>query len=266
MSAAVPGELGAYDPAFVAAHAPWLKRALFGYFRASVAGLEHLPDGPFVAVGNHSGATLILDTLVWLAAYHTADRATPLLTLAHDQLFTAYPARLSSALAKLGAVRACPTLARRALDSGHAVQLYPGGDFDACRSYFHRDRVVFAGRRGYVDLAREAGVPIVPVVSHGAHAALFVLWDGAPLAEALGLRRRLRLATFPLSVALPWCVWLGPLPGYWPLPTRITVRALPPISASGDAATVDARVRGTMQTELSRLAHKDPRPTPERHP
>ncbi|HRH00102.1 MAG TPA: hypothetical protein PLR99_27840, partial [Polyangiaceae bacterium] len=99
-----PGELGAYDPAFVAAHAPWLRRALFRYFRADVSGLEHLPEGPFVAVGNHSGATLIPDTLVWLAAYHTAGRATPLLTLAHDQLFRAYPAALARALARLAAV------------------------------------------------------------------------------------------------------------------------------------------------------------------
>lgn len=251
-----PGELGQYDPAFIARHAPWLRRALFRYFRAEVSGLEHLPEGPFVAVGNHSGATLIPDTLVWLAAYHTAGRATPLLTLAHDQLFTAYPAPLSRALARLGAVRACPALARRALGAGHAVQLYPGGDYDACRSYARRDEIVFAGRRGYVDLAREAGVPLVPVVAHGAHAALFVLWDGAPLAEALGLRRRLRLATFPVSLALPWGLWLGPLPGYWPLPARITVRALPPISAEGDAAEVDARVRAAMQAELTRLARR----------
>ncbi|MBK6461125.1 MAG: 1-acyl-sn-glycerol-3-phosphate acyltransferase [Myxococcales bacterium] len=249
-----PGELGMYDPAFVAEHAPWLRRGLFRYFRADVSGLEHLPEGPFVAVGNHSGATLIPDTLVWLAEYHTAGRSTPLLTLAHDQLFTAYPAPLSRALARLGAVRACPSLARRALDAGYAVQLYPGGDYDACRSYARRDEIVFAGRRGYVDLAREAGVPLVPVVSHGAHAALFVLWDGAALAEALDLPRRLRLATFPLSLSLPWGLWLGPLPGYWPLPTRITVRALPPVSPEGPPDEVDARVRDAMQAELTRLA------------
>jgi 1-acyl-sn-glycerol-3-phosphate acyltransferase len=261
-----PGELGQYDPAFVAAHAPWLRRALFRYFRADVSGLEHLPEGPFVAVGNHSGATLIPDTLVWLAAYHTAGRATPLLTLAHDQLFRAYPAALSRALARLGAVRACPALARRALATGHAVQVYPGGDHDACRSYARRDEIVFAGRRGYVALAREAGVPLVPVVSHGAHAALLVLWDGAPLAEALDLPRRLRLATFPVSLSLPWGLWLGPLPGYVPLPARVTVRALPPISPVGDDATVDARVRAAMQAELTRLARRARPRAPERAP
>ncbi|MCP3139468.1 lysophospholipid acyltransferase family protein [Pyxidicoccus xibeiensis] len=250
-----PGTLEAVDPEFQRRHAGWLTRALHTWFRVDVSGMEHLPSEPFLGVGNHSGAVMIPDTLVWMGAYHTSGRQPPLVTLAHDGMFDVYPRPLASALAKLGAVRARHEVAAEALRRGYAVQVYPGGDHDACRSFSRRNEVVFAGRKGYVTLAREAGVPIVPVVCVGGHEALVVLWDGASLARRLGTDRRFRLKTFPLSLSLPWGLWLGPLPGYLPLPTRIRVRVLPPISPDGgDVDAVDARVRAAMQRAMDELA------------
>jgi len=250
-----PGDLEACDPEFQRRHAGWITRTLHTWFRADIQGMENLPEGPFVGVGNHSGAVLIPDTLLWVGTYHTSGRKPPLVTLAHDGMFDAYPRRLASALAKLGAVRARREIAAEALRRGFAVQVYPGGDHDACRSFFRRNEIVFAGRKGYVELAREAGVPIVPVVSVGAHESLVVLWDGASLAERLGIDRRFRLKTFPLSWSLPWGFWLGPLPGYVPLPTKISVRVLPPISPVGeDIDAIDARVRASMQRTADELA------------
>jgi 1-acyl-sn-glycerol-3-phosphate acyltransferase len=250
-----PGDLDACDPEYQRRHAGWLTWALRTWFRADIQGMENLPDGPFVGVGNHSGGSLIPDTLLWVGTYHTSSRRTPLVTLAHDGMFDAYPQRLANALAKLGAVRARQDIAAEALRRGFAVQVYPGGDHDACRSFFRRNEIVFAGRKGYVELAREAGVPIVPVVSVGAHEALVVLWDGVSLAKRLGLDRRFRLKALPLSLSLPWGLWLGPLPGYVPLPTKISLRVLPPISAEGeDIDSIDARVRASMQRTADELA------------
>jgi 1-acyl-sn-glycerol-3-phosphate acyltransferase len=250
-----PGDLGAYDPAFVRRHAPRITRLIHRFFRAEVLGMEQLPRGPFLGVGNHSGGVLIPDTLVWLGAYHTSGRETPLLTLAHDQMFDAYPAPLARFVARMGAVRAAPSIALSALRRGHAVQVYPGGDHDACRSFSRRNEIVFAGRKGYVDLARQARVPIVPVVSVGGHEALVVLWDGAALAEKLGTGRRFRLKTLPLSVSIPWGLFLGPLPGYIPLPTKIRVRVLPPVSPDeGSVDEIDLAVRSSMQRAADAMA------------
>jgi 1-acyl-sn-glycerol-3-phosphate acyltransferase len=250
-----PGELGAFDPAFVRRWAPRLAPFVHRWFRAEVLGMEQLPRGPFLGVGNHSGGVLIPDTLVWLGAYFTSGRETPLLTLAHDQFFEAYPAKLTRFVARMGAIRADSRLALLALRSGHAVQVYPGGDHDACRSFFRRNEVVFAGRKGYVDLARQARVPIVPVVSVGGHEALVVLWDGAALAQRLPLAQRRRLKTLPLSVSVPWGLWLGPLPGYLPLPTKIRVRVLPPVSPDvGSVDEIDRAVRSSMQRAADAMA------------
>jgi 1-acyl-sn-glycerol-3-phosphate acyltransferase len=252
-----PGELDGVDPEFLRRHAGWLTRALHTWFRADVRGMEHLPQTPFVGVGNHSGAVMIPDSLVWVGAYQTSGRRPPLVTLAHDGMFDVYPRSLAMALTKLGTVRARKEIAAEALRRGYAVQVYPGGDHDACRSFFRRNEIVFAGRKGYVELAREAGVPIVPVVCVGGHEALVILWDGVRLARKLGLDRRFRLKAFPLSLCLPWGVWLGPLPGYLPLPTKISVRVLPPISAEGgDIDTIDARVRASMQRAADEMARE----------
>jgi 1-acyl-sn-glycerol-3-phosphate acyltransferase len=252
-----PGELGAYDPAFVRRYAPRIAPLLHRWFRAEILGMEQLPRGPFLAVGNHSGGVLVPDTLVWIGAYHTSGQETPLLTLGHDAMFKVYPAPLTRFLARMGALRADKRIALEALRQGYAVQVYPGGDYDACRSFFRRNEIVFAGRKGYVELAREARVPIVPVVSVGGHEALVVLWDGAALSRALRFDRLTRLKTFPLSVSLPLGLWLGPLPVYLPLPTKICVRVLPPISAdAGSVDEIDRAVRSSMQQAADAMARE----------
>lgn len=249
-----PGELGCYDPDHVRRHAPDWQRLLHRYFRAEVHGLEHIPAGPFLAVGNHSGAGLIPDTLVWLAAYHSAGLPTPLLTLAHDQMFDSFPGPLERWVARYGAIRAGRERTLEALRRGYAVQVYPGGDHDACRPFRDRNKIVFAGRTGYVDIAREAGVPIVPVAAIGGHETLIILREGKRLARWLGVDRRLRLKSFPLSLSIPWGLWLGPLPGYLPLPARIEIEVALPIQPHGETAEIDARVRAILQAILDRRA------------
>ena len=249
-----PGELGCYDPDYVRRRAPQWKRFLHRYFRVDVRGLDNLPDRPFVGAGNHSGGVLIPDTLVWLSAYHSEHRKTPLLTLAHDAMFSVYPAALSRWAARFGAIRADRTLALEGLRRGCAVQVYPGGDHDACRSFFRRHEIVFAGRKGYVELAQQAGVPIVPVASTGGHETLVVLSEGRNLARWLGLDRSRRLVAFPVTLSVPWGLWVGPLPGYIPLPARIEIEVLPAIDPRGSIDDVDARVRAALQQAVSGMA------------
>lgn len=256
MTAPRPGELGCYDPEYVRRQAPRWKRLLHGYFRAEVRGLHDLPAGPFLAVGNHSGAALIPDTLVWLSAYHSAGRATPLLTLAHDAMFSTYPAPIARWVARFGGIRADRDLALAALAQGFAVQVYPGGDHDACRSFARRHEIEFAGRTGYVALAQAAGVPIVPVASVGGHEALIILGEGKRLAQWLGVDRRRRLTAFPISLSVPWGLWVGPLPGYLPLPAKIEVEVLPPLDPAGSVDGVDARVRGALQHAIGAMARR----------
>lgn len=252
----------AFDPVLTARVARWIRRATELWFDARVDGVEHLPAGAFLGVGTHNGGVLMPDMWIWLARYHEERRPTPIRVLAHDMLVRG-PRPIARMVARLGAIRAEPGAAERALADGCAVQVYPGGDFDAEKPWSRRNQVCFAGRVGWARLAIRAQVPVVPVVSVGAHETLVVLWDGAALARLLGLDRSRRLQVFPLLLALPWGAFLGVPPFYLPLPAHIEVRVLPPIMPPSDPALADdpraveafdAAVRGAMQVAIDAMA------------
>ena len=78
-------------------------------------------------------------------------------------------------LRKFGTVAASPENARKALESGAALLVYPGGDYEVHRPSWKRNRVDFDRRKGFIRLALEQDVPIVPVVSIGGQeTALFL--------------------------------------------------------------------------------------------
>jgi 1-acyl-sn-glycerol-3-phosphate acyltransferase len=178
-------------------------------------------------VGNHSGGTLIADTFAFAYAFYSyfgAER--PFHQLAHD-LAVRLPG-LSVMLRRYGTVSASHDNAGRALDSGSAVLVYPGGDFESYRPSWHSDRVEFGGRSGFVRLALRHGVPIVPVVAIGGQETALFMARGQRLAKALQLHR-LRLKVLPLQIAPPWGLTVLDLPGRFPLPAEITIQVLPPV-------------------------------------
>jgi 1-acyl-sn-glycerol-3-phosphate acyltransferase len=242
--------------------APVIHAFCRAWFRLRVQGLEQLPDGPALVVGNHnSGVTFIEGVGFAAAARLHAPSDPPWHGLAHDAI-VALPG-LGPLLVRLGAIRAGHESAARAFALGRKVIVFPGGALEAWRPWLQRDRVVFAGRKGWARLALRHGVPVVPVVFHGGQSGLFVLSDGQRLAERLGLKRLLRIDSWPLFVGLPWGLAFGPL-FHVPLPVRCTTVVLPPIGPFGEgpeAADDEALVQrlydevtAVMQETLTRLA------------
>jgi 1-acyl-sn-glycerol-3-phosphate acyltransferase len=252
-----PDALDRRDAALVRRLLPvgeWLARH---YFRVDVRGLEHVPGQPALFVGNHNGGIMGPDLfctlpLLWRAL--APER--PLYALAHD--FAMRQLRpLGRLLQRIGAVRACRQNAERVLAGGGHLLVYPGGDLDAYRSFRRRDEVVILPRAGFVRVAQAVGVPIVPIVAHGAHRSAIILHEGRRLAALLGLPRWARLERFPLALALPWGLALGPWLPYLPLPLRIRVRVLPPVHVgqTDDPLAAAARIQALMQEALDELAH-----------
>src|SRR5213075_118597 len=115
----------------------------------------------------------------------------------------------------------------RALSTGAALLVYPGGDYEVHRPTWDRHVVDFDGRKGFIRLALEQDVPIVPVVSVGGQETALFLTRGEGLARLLGLDRMFRLKVLPISIALPWGLNVGDMLGHVPLPSKIIVEALP---------------------------------------
>ena len=223
-----PADLDERDPDYIRESLPglWLLSSL--YFRGEVRGLGNIPEeGPVLLVGNHSGGNLTPDTTVLTLAFHAyfgVER--PFYQLAHN-LVLSMPGL--SFLRKFGTVAASPANAEKALRSGAALLVYPGGDYEVHRPTWHGHRVEFDGRRGFIRLALEHDVPIVPVVSIGGQETALFLSRGETLSRLLGLDRLLRLKVLPISLAIPWGINVGDFLGHIPLPAKITVEALPPI-------------------------------------
>jgi 1-acyl-sn-glycerol-3-phosphate acyltransferase len=192
-----------------------------------VRGLGNIPDeGPVLLVGNHSGGNMLPDTMVFTVAFSTyfgVERA--FYQLAHN-LVLSLPGL--SWLRKFGTVAASPDNARQALSSGAALLVYPGGDYEVHRPSWQSSRVDFGGRKGFIRLALEQDVPIVPVVAIGGQETALFLTRGERLARLLALDRVLRLKVLPISLSLPWIVNVGDF-GHIPLPAKITIETLPAI-------------------------------------
>ena len=157
-------------------------------------------------------------------------------------------------LRKYGTVAATPRNAERALDRGAALLVYPGGDYEVHRPSWESSTVDFGGRKGFIRLAKQRGVPIVPVVSVGGQETAFFLTRGEGLAKRLGLDRMFRLKVLPISLSLPWIVNVGDMLGHIPLPAKITIQALPPIDVHEmDVDEAYELIIGSMQRALTGL-------------
>jgi 1-acyl-sn-glycerol-3-phosphate acyltransferase len=221
-------DLDERDPDYIRESLPrlWLLASL--YFRAEVRGLGNVPEeGPVLLVGNHSGGNLTPDTAVFTLAFSTYFGVERVFhQLAHN-LVLSMPGL--SFLRKYGTVAASHENARTALRAGAAVLVYPGGDYEVHRPSWQGRRVDFGGRKGFLRLALDEGVPIVPVVSIGGQETALFLSRGERLAKGLALDRLFRLKVLPISLAPPWGLNVGDMLGHLPLPAKITIEALPPI-------------------------------------
>ncbi len=252
-------DLDERDPDYIREQLPglWLLASL--WFRGEVRGLGNIPDDEAVLiVGNHSGGNLTPDTHVFTLAfssYFGVERAC--YQLAHN-LVLAMPGL--GRLRRFGVVAASPENARRALESGAALLVYPGGDHEVHRPSWESARVDFGGRKGWIRLALEHDVPVVPLVAIGGQETALFLTRGEGLARLLRLDRTLRLKVLPVSLALPWGLNVGDVAGHLPLPAKITIEALPAIDLreqfgpDPDVDEVYDHVVGLMQAALDALA------------
>jgi 1-acyl-sn-glycerol-3-phosphate acyltransferase len=268
------------DPKFIEKVMPFLDGLYKHYFRCGIEGFENVPEGQALFVGNHNGL-LTFEVLMlfyaWWDKYGSTKRA---LGLAHAVALD-NPV-FSWLLPRLGAIPAHPEIALEAVKRGFSLMVYPGGEKEAFRAYSARKQVEFYNRKGFIKLALNAKMPIVPIVSIGAQESYIILDRGEEIAERLGLKDKFRLHGVPVtfrSVFFLWCVATGvftffPLllaPAafasiFVPLPAKMDFRILPAIDV---AAMMDPKkseeenlqiiydhIVGAMQTTLTKEYEK----------
>lgn len=239
------------------------------YFRVQTSGWQNVPrEGKALFVGSHNGGLAAPDMFMMMYDwFRRFGYERTVYGLMHPQVWRVSPP-LAHLAEKTGAIMAHPKMAIAALRQGASVLVYPGGAEDTFRPHNLRDTIYFAGRKGFIKLALRENVPIVPIISCGAHDTLIVLADIykqiRQLHEKLGMPWLFNIdpVVFPIYLGLPWGIAFGPLP-HIPFPVQIHTRVCPPIifdrygqDAASDREYVDAcyaRVCIEMQQELDDL-------------
>jgi 1-acyl-sn-glycerol-3-phosphate acyltransferase len=249
----------ARDEDYIRDTLPALRAMSERYFRAEVSGLDHIPaEGPVLLVGNHSGGTMIADSFVFGQAFYDHFGPERLFhQLAHDMVFRV--PGLRTLVQRYGTVPASPDNMRRALERDAALLVYPGGDEESFRPSWQSTDVNFAGRMGFVRLALEHDVPVVPVVALGGQETALFLGRGRRIARALRLDQLARLKVMPPVLGPPFGVTVLDFPPRFPLPAKIRIRVMPPIDLGhelGSRPDVEEGyklVTSRMQRTLTRL-------------
>ena len=261
-----PGQgLAGPDPALMRKQSGIWNALMDRYFRLDFDGFENLPDEPCLLIGVHSGGPLTMDAwTVAMAWWRYFGETRSLHGTAHDVLMNA--PLIGPYFRRLGTISPTKESIRAALDNGDDVILWPGGEVDAYRTWWKRDKAVLGGRKGFIRLAISAGVPIIPVATVGGHDTLFVLSEGRGLARALKLKERMRSEVAPITLSWPFGLGLHLTPfQHIPLPAKIRTRLLEPIYLDSDPKRVDDQeyvdamydeIESTIQAGMDELAKK----------
>jgi len=232
-----------HDPQFLLETEPLLEFLWSRYFRVRLDGLENVPDtGPALLVGNHSGGIPYDGTMLLYGVHRNHPRHRRVRPLVANFAFRA--GWMGSVIARIGGVRASTEAALALLGAGELVAVFPEGLKGVGKMYRERYRLARFGRGGFVRLAREARVPLLPVAIVGAEEIHPIVGKITKLAEPLGL------PYIPITPTFPW---LGPL-GLLPVPTKWTIRIGAPIAPPdpGDEAGT-ARVAETVRSKIDTM-------------
>ncbi len=192
------------------------------WFRVQARGLDNIPDsGAALIVSNHSGV-LPLDAIMLQAGVFSEHPAARNLRLLGADLVYSVPL-LSNLARRSGHTRADPGQARRLLEAGELVGVFPEGFKGIGKPFTERYRLQRFGRGGFARIALQAGVPIIPCAIVGAEEIYPMIGNSELLARAL------RLPYFPVTPLFPW---LGPV-GAVPLPSKWIIEFGAPIPTWG---------------------------------
>lgn len=237
---------------------PAARAAIRRYFRFEVEGLDRIPaKGPALIVSNHSGGGWSPDVAAFVIEFlghFGVDR--PLHFLGHQALLRS--PLVGSVLTRFGVLPASRSVAIEALRRGACVMVFPGGEVELHRPFYARDRIRFQGRTGFLSLAGEADVPLVPLVMSGAQRSFLPIADGRRLARVTGFQKLTGVKTLPFAAGIPWGLTVGNLLGWLPLPVTIKARILEPVDAStfDDLEEGYEHVTSLMQDELYDLSRR----------
>jgi 1-acyl-sn-glycerol-3-phosphate acyltransferase len=207
------------------------------YFRTESFGLENVPRGRALFVANHSGQIPVDGVLIAAALFFDLEQ--PVLARSMVEKWAQKLPFFSVVFPRLGQVLGAPENARRLLETGHPLLVFPEGVRGISKPFQRRYQLEDFGL-GFMRLALETNTPIVPVAVIG----------GEEQYPAIGnLKSIARLFGMPSFPVLPQLFLGMPLP----LPTRYRLHFGAPLRFEGDPDEDDADIERRVLTVRNAL-------------
>jgi 1-acyl-sn-glycerol-3-phosphate acyltransferase len=203
--------------------AAWLYRY---YFRCKVRGIENMPAGRAMVIGNHAGQVAFDGLMITTALVLEADP--PRLARGMGEYWLGTLPFMSVLLDRIGSSVGTPQTCADMLRHEECVMAFPEGVRGMNKVYADAYQLQEFGL-GFMRLALETGTPIVPFAVVGSE-------EQAPaIANLESVGKLLGMPSFPVTLTWPW---LGPL-GMFPLPVRYHIEFGEPMHFEGDASDED---------------------------
>ena len=214
------------------------------YFRTQVFGIHRVPAGRVLLIANHSGQIPVDGMIIGASMF--LDAEPPRIIRSMVEKWSQTLPFVSTLFSRVGQVVGVPENARRLLELGEAILVFPEGSRGISKSFVDRYRLTDFGL-GFMRLALETDTPIVPVAVVGGEEQYVSVGNLERVAKAFGM---------PAFPVIPQVFIPG---GQLPLPTKYRIYFGEPITVEGDPDDDDAvieekvaRIRGTIQSMLNR--------------
>jgi 1-acyl-sn-glycerol-3-phosphate acyltransferase len=205
----------------------WVYRS---WFRVSARGLENVPAGRVLLIGNHAGNTFAWDgAMLAMALFYEGEP--PRIVRGMAEYFLPTIPFFNVYMQRFGSVVGTPENCTQLLEQDEAIMAFPEGQRGFVKTYAHRYELQEFGL-GFMRLALETDTPIVPVGIVGGE-------EQSPgIANLRSIGKLIGAPAFPITLTFPW---LG-LAGFLPLPVKYRIEFGEPLTFEGDPTEDDETI------------------------
>lgn len=210
------------------------------WFRVETFGIENVPEGRVLIIGNHSGQLPLDGAMVGLAMALEANPPRAIRAMV-ERWFPTLPI-VSTLFYRNGQVVGTRRNCIKLLENDESILVFPEGVGGSGKLYWDRYHLQRFGY-GFLRLALRTHTPIIPVGIVGSEETYPAVYNIKTLAKLLG---------FPYFPITPFWPFLGPL-GLLPLPTKIRLYFDEPIYFEGNPDDPDEKLKPQVETVRSAI-------------
>ena len=178
----------------------WLTPVVHFLFRPRRVGWENLPEeGPFMLVTNHAAGIGLAELLTLLSLWNEQFGGKKALAgFAHPLGF--HLSGFREFHRQVGSIPSTYSAGLRALQNDISIVVFPGGDHESLKPVWQNGRVDWNGRKGFLRLAREANVRVVPMGIRNGALTSPILWRSQWMAWFFVLPKLLGFKRYGISL------------------------------------------------------------------